>query len=512
MDETLAKDKELMRRFQQSPTYFVRRMWKLVPQPVKEECKEEVRLMIREGRLNDITKDHFLPFEKGKHITWQQWLLLVAVELAIRGLAKRRITVRSGHGIGKTGAVAILVLWSLFCHKDAQVPCTAPTSSQMHDVLWKEIATWLRKMPTPIADLYDWSSEYVRMKESPETWFARARTASKENSEALAGVHGPFVVVIADEASGIYDEIYHTAEGAMTGENVLVILISNPTRLTGYFYDTHHSDIARWQALHFNGEHSPLVDRDFVDGIISKHGRESDEYRIRVAGQFGAEEGVDDQGYVPLFVEADLRDAKDGTLRGRIRLGIDPAGEGADPMAQVGRDSLVAKVLELEKVSTPKSIARRALGHIKAFGINPDDVAYDNFGVGADVGMEVALESDPKIRVNGVNVGEQAEDDVRFFDRRAELFWRMREWVKAGGEFYQLANWKEELLALRYRRTAGGKDRIQLMPKRMMKKLGLNHGRSPNRADACALTFNRKDVAHVPYHQPDYEPISQYEG
>lgn len=502
-----------MRRFQESPTFFVRSVWGLIPQQVKPECRDEVRGYLANGELEKVQAKHFLPFKKGEMITWQQWLLLVAIELAVKKRSKRRITVRSGHGCGKSATVAWLVLWALFCHKDAQVPCTAPTSSQMHDVLWKEIATWLRRMPEGIAASFEWSSEYVRMKESPETWFARARTASKENSEALAGVHGPFVLMAVDEASGVYEEIFNTAEGAMTGEDVFVILISNPTRLNGYFYDTHFSDSKRWQKLHFSGEDSPIVDQDFVEGIVSKHGKDSDEYRIRVAGEFSAEEGIDSQGYVPLFVEADLREAKTDTLRGRVCLGVDPAKDGGDEMAIVGRDNLIAKVLDLEKVNTPKSIAYRVIGHLKAFDVDPNDVAVDNFGEGANVTQEIALaRHQEQIRVHGVNVGEDAEESDRFMNRRAELFWRLKEWVKGGGEFVQLEKWREELLSLRFRRTEGRLARIQIMPKPMMKKLGLNHGRSPNRVDALSLTFNRKNEIRETYTQPNYEPLSPYEG
>ena len=513
MDKAALTDRDLMRRFKESPTYFVRRIWGLVPQPVKPECMEEVRDLIRSGRIKDIRKSHFSPFEKGKHITWQQWLLLVSVELAVKGRTKRRISVRSGHGVGKSSAMSWLILWALFCHKDAQVPCTAPTSSQMHDVLWKELASWIGKMPKPIANAFEWSSEYIRMKESPQTWFARARTASKENSEALAGVHGPFVLMAVDEASGVYDEIYNTAEGAMTGEHVLVILISNPTRLSGYFFDTHGKDSMRWQTLHFSSEDSPIVDRDFVDGIIAKHGRDSEEFRIRVAGDFPDEEGVDAQGYVPLLVEQDLQEAHDGSLRGRIRLGIDPAQDGGDDMAQVARDNFIAKVVDIEKVNTPKSIAARAVGHMRALNVQPDDVTYDNFGVGANVGLEIAMAMpDRPVRVMGLNVGEPAEDREQFFDRRAELYWRLREWIKSGGELVNVASWREELLSIRYRRTEGSKARIQIMPKRVMRKLRLNSGRSPNRADALALTFSRQETSQQVYKQPEWEGISIYEG
>ena len=69
----------------------------------------------------------------------------------------------------------------------------------------------------------------------------------------------------------------------------------------------------------------------------------------------------------------------------------------------------------------------------------------------------------------------------------------MRTWLKAGGEIVDLDKWKEELLSLRYRRTAGKISKIQLMPKKIMKKLSLNRGKSPNRVDGLMLTFYEED-------------------
>lgn len=506
-------DIALFKGFQKSPIFFTEKVFHLVPQPIKPEFFELVNGLVDSDRSKEVRESHFQPFVKGKHLTWQQWLLFRAVERAIAGQAKRRISVVSGHGTGKSCSISLLILWFLFCHKDAQIPCTAPTSNQMHDILWKEVSIWLKKMPAQIQEKFTWSSEYIRVNESPESWFARAKTASKENSEALAGVHGDHVMVLVDEASGVYDEIYNTAEGSLTGENVLVILISNGTRLVGYFYDTHHGDSQNWQNLAFNAEESPIVEDGFIERIATKHGTDSDEYSIRVKGGFGAEEGIDDQGYVPLLVEADLRKASGTDLNGRIKLGIDPAGDGGDAMAQVGRDAYRAKVLSLEKVSTPKSIARIAVGLMKAHGITGDDVAADNFGIGANVAQEVALANPAEpIRIEGVNVGDDAEEKDRFLNRRAELAWRMREWIKKGGEIVDLDNMREELLSLRYRRTAGGIARIQLMDKRTMKKLGLNHGKSPNRVDALMLTFNRGDEVITVYKQAEHETISSYEG
>ena len=78
------------------------------------------------------------------------------------------------------------------------------------------------------------------------------------------------------------DEIFNASKGALTNPTVLFIMISNPTRLEGYFYDSHHRLKHMRKTLQFNSEESPIVDERFVAGIIEEHGIDSDEYRIRV--------------------------------------------------------------------------------------------------------------------------------------------------------------------------------------------------------------------------------------
>jgi hypothetical protein len=278
-------------------------------------------------------------------------------------------------------------------------------------------------------------------------------------------------------------------------------MISNPTRLAGYFYDSHHSDQENWQTLGFDSEESPIVDEAYVKRIETKHGRDSDEFLIRVKGTFPNVEGIDDQGYVPLLTEADLRPATHTALRGRIKFGIDPAGDGEDEATGVGRDPFLAKLLFIEKRSTPKSIARNALDVMLPLDIAGEDTWIDNFGEGANVSVEIMLGSPNKeklIKANGVNMGDDAEDSEQFYDKRAECAWRMRMWIKGGGEIADLPKWKDELLSLRYRRTAGKISKIQLMPKMTMKKLQLNHGKSPNKVDGLMLSFYEADEVTKP--------------
>ncbi len=107
----------------------------------------------------------------GAEPTEQQW------EASRKLVERRRVSIRSGHGTGKSAFMAWCVLWFLYCYFPCKIPCTAPTAHQLNDVLWSEIATWHRKMKTRIPQLSDeftWASERVYMTERPNESFAVA--------------------------------------------------------------------------------------------------------------------------------------------------------------------------------------------------------------------------------------------------------------------------------------------------------------------------------------------------
>ncbi len=335
---------QLIKQYRQSPISFVRDVWKLVPTPIKAEYKDEVDIFVQNGQWDRIEAKHFEKFEKGQ-ITWQQFVLFKAVERGLINQAPKKISVVSGHGIGKSSSLAMLIIWYLFCHLDAQIGATAPTADQIHSVLWKELKIWLDRMPKELSDLFDWQADSLKMKQRPDTWFARARTARKENTEAIAGLHADYVFIPVDEASGVDDAIFRSGEGSLTGPNTLVILISNGTRNIGYFYDTHHSDKAHWQTLSFNSEDSPIVEKDYVERMLEKYGRDSDEYKIRVLGKFPASEMMDDAGWIPLITDKDIRQVSDGIpFVDRKYLEKDSSGEGNYLCVRVFRDRVVEKV------------------------------------------------------------------------------------------------------------------------------------------------------------------------
>src|ERR1019366_6834914 len=357
-------------KLEQSSLYFVKQMFALIPQPLKPEYEDRFKLGLClthkawDRFVATVKPEWFERYEEGKHLTWQQSLALHGVDKSLRGECSARISIVSGHGIGKSMMLSVLILWFLFVHPDCQIACTSPSKEQMYDVLWKELKKWIDRMPKEVADMYAWESSHVRMKESPAVWFARAKTSSKENTEALAGVHADWVFMAVDEASGVEEPIFETMEGALTSGNVIVFLISNGTRSFGYFFDTHHKDKARWQNYSFSSLDSPRVDQKYVDSIVQKYGSDSVQYAIRVKGMFPDEGVMDDKGYVQLFNDKDLHIVPydpDWKPVGRTIGALDASGEGQDESEWAVRDRMRAGIMAEEKISTPASMAIKSI-------------------------------------------------------------------------------------------------------------------------------------------------------
>lgn len=503
MNALNAREYGLMER---SPLYFIRQVWGLVPQEVKPAYKARYELgLLLKGKDWDtfcaqVRPNWFEDYRDGFNITWQQTLVCYGIEKGLRGEVPMRISIVSGHGIGKSMIVSVLILWFLFVHPGAQVACTSPGAEQMYDVLWKELKKWIERMPEAMAAMYQWESTHVRMKQSPQTWFARAKTSSKENTEALAGVHADWVMIPVDEASGVEEPIFETMEGALTSGNVLVFLISNGTRNIGYFYDTHHKDAARWQNYSFNSEDSPRVDEKYVRDIVDKYGQDSVQYRIRVQGKFPDEGLMDDGGFVQLLNDKDIHIVRyDTNWRplGRVKGALDASGEGQDSSEWAVRDRMRAGIVASEKTSTPASMSEKSLTVCEAYNIDPQDFTIDAFGKGHQVAQEIALATSKLSeawRVSPVNVGDACDDEqdrLQYVNKRAKGFHKMMLWARAGGEFMDSDRLKDELMSIRYKRTGTG--RIQIMDKVQMKKLGFP---SPNKADALSMTFLVDDVPY----------------
>lgn len=484
--------------------YSIQKIWGLVPQALRPEYEHRFALgLLLRGKewdkfCNTVRSTWFQPFKKGLNITWQQYLLCCTIDKALKGEVSRRISVVSGRGTGKSSGVAMIILWFLFCY-ESLITATGPTEKNLTTILWPEISRWIEKMPDSMKQFYDWQTTTVRMKESPETWFARAITASKESPESLSGAHHDNQMLIADEASGIEsNKIFDAASGSLTNQNYLFIMISQGIRSTGYFYDSHRGKMSSiWTNLSFNSEESPIVDQEFVDGVIQSYGIDSTEYTVQVKGGFPDEGVMDDNAYIQLFNESDLHFVPfdhEWKPVGRTIGSLDASGEGQDKSVWAVKDRMRIGIVAKEQVSSAASMAIKSLTVCDKYMIDPIDFVIDAFGSGHSVSQEIALTTSQQKRpwrVTPINSGEPCDDEADrelYINKRAEGYYKLKMFLQRGGQIMESPNLKEELLSIRFKRTATG--RIQIISKIELKKMGFS---SPDMADAMSYCMLRPD-------------------
>ena len=202
----------------------------------------------------------------------------------LRSVAQEPMTsVRSGHGIGKSAVESWTILWFMLTRPFPKIPCTAPTQHQLFDILWAEVHKWIRNNPQ-LENEITWTKEKIYMNGHPEEWFAVARTATIP--DALQGFHAEHLLYIIDEASGVKDIVFEPVLGSLTTHGTKLLMCGNPTRITGFFYDSHNKNREQFRAIHVDGRNSSRVDEAFIQKITDMYGADSDVFRVRVAGEF----------------------------------------------------------------------------------------------------------------------------------------------------------------------------------------------------------------------------------
>lgn len=205
-----------------------------------------------------------------------------------------RVSVKSGQGVGKTGVEAALLLWFLVCFPFPRIVATAPTKQQLHDVLWAEVDKWMSNSPL-LSMLLKWTKTYVYMIGYEKRWFAVARTATKP--ENMQGFHEDNMLFIVDEASGVADPIMEAITGTLAGENNKLLLMGNPTKTSGTFYESHTVDRALYRCHTVNAENSKRTNKENIAAMKRKYGADSNVVRVRVYGEFPEQE---DDVFIPI--------------------------------------------------------------------------------------------------------------------------------------------------------------------------------------------------------------------
>lgn len=298
---------------------------------------------------------------------------------------ERRLSLRSGHGVGKSSCAAAIILWFLLTRYPCKVVVTAPTASQLYDALFAELKGRLKEMPKAVSKLLEATSDRVVLKSSPTEAFCSARTSSKERPESLAGVHSENVLLIADEASGIPEEVFESAAGSMSGHNATTLLLGNPVRGQGFFYRTHTELSDDWWTKKVSCSDSPLVAADFLKDMANRYGEESNAYRVRVLGEFPQ---ADEDTYIPLhLIEAAQHRDIETSPAAAVVWGLDCARYGSDRSALAKRKGNELVEVKTWRDKSTMELAGIVLDEYENTPIidRPTEICIDSIGIGSGV-------------------------------------------------------------------------------------------------------------------------------
>ena len=407
---------------------------------------------------------------------WQEQLMS-AVARGDRG-----ISVRSGHGVGKTSCLSWLALWWITVHRDAKVVVTAPTSAQLHDALLPELKSWLSAAPDDYRGLFTVRADRIEMTSRPQNNFISARTSRSEQPDALQGVHADHVLLICDEASGVPEQVYEAAGGSMSAHHATMVLAGNPVRTSGYFYDTHTRLADTWTTFHVSCLDSGRVSEEYVKECKLRYGEASNSYRIRVLGEFPA---GDDDTVIPmdLVSGAEQRDVE-ATPYGDVVWGVDVARFGSAASALCKRKgNAITEPVRLWRGLDTMQLTGAIKAEYETVPEKPIEIMVDAIGLGAGVADRLRELGLPAM---AINVSESpAIGGETYLNLRAELWYKAKAWLEGRDvRIPKDSRLKDELTTVRYTYTSSGKVKIE--SKADLKKRGVM---SPDAADAFVLTF-----------------------
>ena len=395
---------------------------------------------------------------------------------------ERKMSVKSGHGTGKSTTASWAMLWFLLLRYPVKVVVTAPTSSQLFDAMFAELKRWINELPKELQELLNVKSDRVELLRAPAEAFISCRTARAETPEALAGVHSDNVLLIVDEASGVPEQVFEAAAGSMSGHNATTLMLSNPTRSSGTFFESHNRMANSWWTRTWSCEDSPLVSDEFVEEMRLRYGEESNAFRVRVLGQFPLS---DDNTIIPFhLVEAaqhrDIVVAEETD----VVWGLDVARFGSDATALCKRQGPVVTELRSWRGLDLMQTTGRVVAEYEALppSKRPTEILVDSIGVGSGV-VDRLRELDLPVR--GINVAESPSMGDTYMNLRSELWFKCKAWLEDRScKLPKDDQLQAELTAIRYSFTSSGKMKAE--SKDEMRRRGVG---SPDLADALCLTM-----------------------
>lgn len=394
-----------------------------------------------------------------------------------------REAIASGHGIGKSADISMVIHWALSCWEDARIVITANTGDQLATKTVPEVKKWFRRAIN--AHWFNVRAETIKINDDKhaDNWRADFVTWSVEKTEAFAGLHNErkIIVLIFDEASAIPRPIWEVSEGAMTDENTVIIWLAygNPTQNSGRFRECFGNLKHRWKTRQIDSRNVQGTNKELIAQWIADYGEDSDFVRVRVKGEFPRAGG---NQFIASDVVAACRKYQATFAVGFPRiLGVDVARFGDDQTVLMLRQGRRADLLGKYRGKDVAEVTALVVDAIQKHQI--DAVVVDSDGIGAPVFDNLRFRGfGPKC--HEFHGGKPAHKQAAYFNRRSEVWGLMRDALNAGMQIPNDPELEQDLVGPQY--GFSSQQQVQLEKKDDMKKRGVS---SPDLGDALAMTF-----------------------
>lgn len=310
--------------------------------------------------------------------------------------------------------------------------------------------------------------------------------------------------IIEDEASLIPDDLQAMVMRMLGGHrDSWIFKIGNP------FYRNHfYRSSKNPNYHHIHIDYKQAVAEGRLSESFIEEMRTEPFFDVLYEVEFPPDDQFVTGGYRRLFTDQMIEDAlisqeeyeqmlsvKDNTieldsgavvLKGERRMGNDFAGGGSDRSSYVFRTPQVMKLEETNSSEDTMQQVIKVQEYRDKYEVASANIGNDYGGLGQGISDRL-YELD--IYVNKVMFGGGASEPKKFKNKRAEMYFLMKQWMQNGGKIVDSPEW-QELAAVYYKSDSSS--RFQIEPKEDLKKrlkeLGLTVT-SPDVADAGALTF-----------------------
>lgn len=439
---------------------------------------------------------------------------------ALRAFAdptKPRISLQACAGPGKSAVLAWCGWNFLSCYaqkgEHPKGAAVSITSDNLKDNLWPEFAKWQGRSRF-LSEAFTWNKEQITANDHPSTWFLSARSWPKsatpeEQGKTLSGLHSKFVLALIDESGAIPVTVLRAAEQALS--NCVfgkIVQAGNPVSLEGMLYAAATVLAHLWHIIRVTGDpddpkRSPRIDKAWAQAQIDTYGRANPWVMSYILGQFPPSSLNSLLGPEDVLAAMKRDWPTDVYSWAQTRLGVDVARYGDDRTVifpRQGKRAFQPHVMRHARDSAVSTdIATAVMTQRLKLGTHATIMdATGGWAAGASDVLRASDPSHPPVNVQFHAAGL----DQRYKNRRAEMWFQMAEWVKAGGWLPNIPELIGELSTPTYTFMQG---KFQLEPKEQVKE---RLGRSPDLADALALTFGIPEALPAKVATPPYVPSS----